>query len=62
MLGLWKDSRNVRDFDNHFKSIQKQQKSLFRFAFVAWGICVCAGLAGVIALVYVAAHFLSKFW
>jgi hypothetical protein len=52
----------VRDFDSHFKSIQRQQKSIFRAAFVVWGVLVCAGLAGTIALVYVAAHFLSKFW
>lgn len=52
----------MRDFDNHFKSIQRQSSGIFRFALVAWVIVACASLAGVIALVYVAAHFLAKVW
>lgn len=52
----------MRDFDKRFNQIQKQGTSLFRVAIVAWVVAACAGLAGVIALVYVAAHFLSKFW
>lgn len=30
--------------------------------FVVWVLAFIVGLAGVIALVYVAAHFLTKFW
>ena len=29
---------------------------------VVWVLAACAGLAGVIALVYVALHFVAKFW
>ncbi len=52
----------MRDFDNHFKSIQRKQESFFRFAMAVWVVIACASLGAVIALVYVAHHFLSKVW
>jgi hypothetical protein len=52
----------MRDFDNHFKSIQRKQESFFRFAMAVWVVIACASLGAVIALVYVVAHFLAKVW
>lgn len=53
---------NNGDFDRNFAKMQKRQTSLFRFAFgawLAWGL-ICLSGAGF--LLYVAWHFISKFW
>lgn len=52
----------MRDFDNHFRSIQKQQSSLFRMALVSWGVGALVSLVVLAGIVYVAFHFLSKVW
>lgn len=53
---------NNRDFDRTFSRMQKQQSSLFRFAFGAWLVWGLICLAGAAGVVYVAIHFLSKVW
>ncbi len=50
------------DFDNHFRSIQKRQTSIFRVAFIGWIISAIFGLGLLGAIIYVAAHFLAKVW
>lgn len=52
----------MRDFDNHFRSMQKQSNSLFRFAFGAWLIGALVSLVALAGIVYVACHFLAKVW
>lgn len=52
----------MREFDNHFKNIQRRNESFFRFAMAVWIVVACASVGAVIALVYVAWHFISKFW
>lgn len=52
----------MKDFDNHFKNIQRRNESFFRFAMAVWVVIACVTVGSIIALVYVAAHFLSKVW
>jgi len=52
----------MNDFDKRFKAHQSlMAKGITVFWFI-WFLAACAGLAGSIALVYVAIHFLAKFW
>jgi hypothetical protein len=50
------------DFDNHFRSIQKQQNSLFRVALIGWIIGALVTLAIIVGVAVVAFHFLAKVW
>lgn len=52
----------MRDFDNHFRNIQKRQTTLFQVAIWAWvvGALLSLGILGAIG--YVALHFLAKVW
>lgn len=57
-----KGSGNVNDFDKRFKahqSLMVKGASVFGLVWVLWAL---ACLAGSCALVYVAWHFISKFW
>ncbi len=59
---MWKASRNVRDIEKRIKAHQSlMAKGIWAFGIV-WVLAACAGLVGVIALVYVALHFVAKFW
>lgn len=52
----------MRDFDSHFNKIQKHQSTIFRVSIIGFVVTATVGLAGLAAIVYVAAHFLAKFW
>jgi len=62
VLELWKEGRNVNDFDKRLKAHQSLMTKSISAFFIVWILAACASVAGVIALVYVAAHFLAKFW
>lgn len=57
-----KGSWNVRDFDKRIKAHNSLMAKGVSAFLVVWVLAACASLAGVIALVYVALHFIAKFW
>jgi len=52
----------MNDFDKRLKAHQNLMTKSISAFFIVWILAACASVAGVIALVYVAAHFLAKFW
>jgi len=52
----------VNDFDKRFKSHQSLVTKGIGAFFIVWVLAALASLAGAVALVYVAWHFISKFW
>lgn len=53
---------NNRDFDRNFASHQKLVKRSLGGFLAIWLVWACICLAGAAGLVYVAIHFISKFW
>jgi hypothetical protein len=52
----------MSDFDKRFKAHQSLMVKGASVFGVVWVLWACAWLAGTIGLVYVAWHFISKFW
>lgn len=62
LLEVWEDNRNMSDFNKRFERNQSlMAKGMTAFG-VIWVLWALACLAGTGALVYVAWHFIQKFW
>lgn len=52
----------MKDFDSHFNKMQQRSTTIFRVSLITFILSAAVTLAGLAAIVYVAAHFLAKFW
>lgn len=59
---MWKDSGNVRDIDKRIKAHHSLMAKGVSAFLVVWVLAFIVGAAGTLGLVYVAWHFISKFW
>ncbi len=52
----------MNDFDSHFKKMQRNSTTIMKVSVIGFILTAVVSLGLLVAVVYVAAHFLAKVW